>query len=70
MFKTIEKKYGIEVFSEGAHWNPLKGRFFTTYKIYSADGCCWEKGLSREGVKREVETWGDALIQIKKGQEK
>ena len=65
MFKTLEKKYGIRVVSEGAHWNPLTGRFTTTYTIYTADECCWEKGLSREGVKRECEVWGEELKKIR-----
>ena len=56
-FKTLERKYGIKVVSEGEYYNPLTGKSKETFKIFTADGCCWEKGLSRKGVKRECEQW-------------
>lgn len=65
-FKTIEKKYGVKVVSEGHHYNGVKS--VETFKMYSADGCCWEKGLSRKGVKAECERWADHLITIKNNQ--
>ena len=37
-FKTIEKKYGVKVVSEGHHYNGVKS--VETFKMYSADGCC------------------------------
>lgn len=64
-FKTLEKKYGITVVSE-EFYNPLSGKFEVTYKMYSADGCPWEKGLSRRGVKRECEDWAEVLLEIKR----
>lgn len=64
-FKTIEKKYGVKVVSEGSWYNERTGRMVETFKMYSADGCCWEKGLSRKGVKAECERWADALLSIK-----
>lgn len=63
-FKTLEKKYGIKVVADG-YWHPLTGRFVGLYNIYTADGCCWEKGLSRKGVKAECEEWHDSLMRIK-----
>lgn len=63
-FKGLEKKYGIKV-RDDSYYSPLSGRFVKQYKMYSADGCPWENGLSREGVKRECEKWADALIDIK-----
>lgn len=63
-FKTLENRYGIRVVEE--RWfNPLIGRMVTTYKMFSADGCPWEKGLSRAGVKAECERWSEQLLQIK-----
>lgn len=64
-FKTIEKKYGVKVVSEGYHYNMYLGKSVETFKMYSADGCCWEKGLSRKGVKAECEKWSKELISIK-----
>ena len=64
-FKTIEKKYGVKVVSEGTWYNPYTGRSVETFKMYSADGCCWEKGLKRKDVKAECEAWADALLSIK-----
>lgn len=64
-FKTLEKKYGIHVVSEGSWYNELTGRFKETFRIHTADGCCWEKGLSRKGVKIECETWSKELLAIK-----
>ena len=69
-FETIEKKYGITVVSEGFHWNDFAGKRIETYKIYSADGCPWEKGLSKKGVKAECEAWSESLLKIKERIEK
>lgn len=65
-FKTLENRYGIKVVSEGHHYNWMKGKSVETFAIYTTDGCCWEKGLSRKGVKEECETWGKELLKIKK----
>ena len=64
-FKGLENKYGITVVSEGHHYNPMTGASKETFKIFTADGCCWEKGLSRKGVKRECEEWSKSLLEIK-----
>ena len=63
-FKGLEKKYGIKV-CDDSYYNPL-GRLVKRYKMYAADGCSWENGLTRDGVKKECERWADALISIKK----
>lgn len=63
-FKALEKKYGITV-TEEKWWNPLTNRRVTTYNIYSADGCPWEKGLTRKNVKKECEQWAESLLNIK-----
>jgi len=64
-FKMLEKKYGITVVSEGFHWNDFFRKRIETFKMYSADGCPWEKGLSRKGVKMECEKWANTLLDIK-----
>ena len=63
-FKGLEKKYGVKV-RDDSYWHPLWGREMKRYKIYSADGCSWENGLSREGVKKECEKWAKELLEIK-----
>ena len=50
--------------SEGVHFS-VSGREVETFRMYSADGVCWEKGLSRKGVKRECEEWAEQLLSIK-----
>lgn len=65
-FIRLEKKYGIKVV-EDEIYNPFTGRTLKRFKIYSADGCPWENGLTREGVKKECEMWGERLLKIKKG---
>ena len=64
-FKELENKYGIKVVSEGYYYYPQLGRSVESFKIYSADGCCWEKGLSRKGVKAECEEWAGHLLKIR-----
>lgn len=64
-FSGLEKKYGIKVVSEGHHYNDRTGKMVETFKMYSADGCCWEKGMSRKGVKAECEQWSEELLKIK-----
>lgn len=65
-FKTLEKKYGIAVRSEGQWYAPRKGKMIETFKIFTADGCQWENGLSRDGVKKECETYGEEFKKIAK----
>lgn len=67
-FKTLEKKYGITVISEGFHWNDFLGKRIETFRMYSADGCPWEKGLSKKGVRLECERWAKQLLAIKENQ--
>ena len=64
-FKTLEKKYGVKVVSEGYHYSIYRGKMVETFKMYSADGCCWEKGMSRGRVKAECEEWARHLFEVK-----
>ena len=62
-FKTIERKYGVSVVSEGYHWNG--NRMIETFMMLTKDGCCWEKGMSRKRVKAECEEWSRELLAIR-----
>ena len=68
-FVRLEKKYGIKVV-EDRIYNPLTGRTRMRYKMYSADGCPWENGLTKEGVKKECEQWAEQLIAVKEKRER
>ena len=68
MIDRLEKKYGIKIVDD-SFWSPLKGKFVKCYKMYSADGCLWENGLSLDGIKKECGEWGKELVQIKRAVE-
>ena len=62
--KQLEQKYSIRI-ADDSYVNPISGRFVRAYKIYSADGCCWEKGLRNlKAVKAECEQWKNAFAAI------
>ncbi len=63
-FVRLENKYGITV-KEDDIYIPLNGRTVKRYKMYSADGCLWENGLTRDGVIHECIMWGDTLKKIR-----
>ena len=68
-FIRLEKKYGIKV-KEDDIYNPFTGRTLKRFKIYTADGCPWANGLTKDGVKRECETWSQQLLEIKNKSER
>jgi hypothetical protein len=59
----LEKKYGIKV--EKDFVSAISGR--QLYKMYSADGCPWENGLSLKGLREECAEWEKELLEIKRG---
>ena len=62
--KQLEQKYKIRI-ADDSYVNPINGKFVKAYKIYSADGCCWEKGLRNlKAVKAECEEWATAFATI------
>lgn len=63
-FTNLEKKYGIRIAADIC-CNPLTGKTKTLYQIYTADGCPWENGLTKEGVKAECEKYGKQFLRIK-----
>lgn len=67
MNKTIqqlENKYGIHIVDDSC-FDPFTYKIRKQYKIFTADGCQWENGLSWRSVLRECKTWGEEFIAIK-----
>lgn len=56
---TLEKEYGVKIVKD---WKNGTKQF---YKMYTADGCLWENGLTLKGLNEECEKWGDKLKSIK-----
>ena len=57
--QQLEEKYGVRIEREEY--------FLNYYKIYSADGCPWEKGLRTiKACEKECKKWGKELLQIKR----
>ncbi len=68
--KSLEKRYGVTI-ADDSYWNPLSGKYVKQYKMYSADGCLWENGLTTiKAVEEECRRYGDHLLHIKKNVEK
>ena len=61
--ERLEKKYGIKVRKDFFSWESNK----QLYKMYSADGCPWENGLTLKGLREECKRWGKELLEIKQG---
>lgn len=59
----LEKKYGIKVVEDFV--SAISGK--QLYKMYSADGCHWESGLSLKGLREECAEWEKELLEIKRG---
>ena len=64
MFEMLRKKYGVRIAYDGVEWRNSKLPT-TLYKIYTADGCQWENGLTYKGVLMECKKWAKSLLQIK-----
>lgn len=63
MIEKMEKKYGIKI-RDDSFWNPLTGKDCKRYKIYTADGCSWENGLTFRGLQAECREYGDTFKKI------
>ena len=61
--ERLEKKYGIKVRKDFFSWESNK----QLYKMYSADGCPWENGLTLKGLREECKRWEKELFEIKQG---
>lgn len=47
--RYLEGKYGIKVIDD-SFYNPFIKKWRKLYKIYTADGCLWENGLTYRGT--------------------
>lgn len=63
MIKKMEKKYGIRI-ADDSFYNPMTGKYSKRYRIYTADGCPWENGLSYRGLQAECREYGDTFKRI------
>lgn len=63
MIEKMEKKYGIKIVDD-SFYEPLSGKHVKRYKIYTADGCPWEKGLSYRGLQAECREYGETFKKI------
>lgn len=64
VIQRLEEKYGITVVPD-IIYNPFNGKVVNRYKMYSADGCPWENGLTIRGIQDECKKWGETLLNIK-----
>lgn len=67
--ERLEQKYGIKV-RDDSFWNPVSQRYVKRYRIYTADGCPWENGLSYRGLFKECRECGESMLSIKAAVEK
>ena len=58
--KEIQKKYGITIRDDG-FYSPLTGKTVKCYRIYTADGCPWENGLTFRGLQADCREYGDVF---------
>lgn len=63
MIEQMEKKYDIRI-RDDSFWHPLDHKYYKRYKIYTADGCLWENGLSFRGLQAECRENGDKFKKI------
>lgn len=62
--RYLEEKYGITVTND-SFTNSLTGKYQKRYKIYTADGCLWENGLTYQGLQQEIKASANIFLQIK-----
>ena len=58
------KKYGITLVEDGYY--TYTGKYKKLYNIFTADGCCWEKGLTWAGYIMECKEYGELFQKILK----
>ncbi len=63
MIERMEQKYGIAI-RDDSFYDPLTMRELKRYKIYTADGCLWENGLTFRGLQAECRQHGAAFQKI------
>ena len=60
--KKLEKQYGVHI-DRDTFFNPLSMEEHEDFKIYTADGCCWDKVI---GYRSLVCTLAEDKDSIKK----
>lgn len=62
--KQLIDKYGIDIVENGYYdW---RGNYIRLYDMYSADGCCWDKGFSTiKAISDECIRYQKELLSIK-----
>ena len=68
MFTRLEAKYGIKIRHDFV--GIRKGKVINYYKIFTADGCSWENGLTYKGILMECKRWAKELLIIKASNDK
>lgn len=63
MIENLKKKYHIHIVDD-SFWHPMYGKYIKRYKIYTADGCPWENGLSYKSLLAECKKYGDTFLAI------
>lgn len=62
--RRLEEKYGIKVVDD-SFYNPLTKKWYKLYKMYSADGCWWDNGLTYNELQAECKKNAETLLKIK-----
>lgn len=57
------RKYGVSIMDDS--FIDRSGRFRKCYRVYSADGCRWDCGLSWKSLRAMFKADGPALMAIK-----
>lgn len=65
MIERLERAYGIKIVDD-SFYSPLHRRFVKCYRIYTADGCPWENGLTYKGLLAEVKRYREEFLSIKR----
>ena len=61
--RNLEKRYHVHIDRE-FFYMPLSGERCEDFKIYSADGCCWDKVIGYRSLIRTLAEDKDALKRI------
>lgn len=62
--RRLEEKYGIKVVDD-SFVDPLTHKYYKRYKMYSADGCPWENGMTYNDLQAECKKYAKTLLEIK-----
>ena len=61
----FEKKYGIYI-EDDSYYHILRDEYLKLYKIYTADGCKWENGMTYKGLLKEIRENKETFLEIKR----